>query len=118
VHVSHAADPVRGRQGHRDAPRGATARAAARLGKMRTRLAGQVAGQVGGEPAPQVARVGVEQHGGGVFAAVRAHRAAEPGIVLGVPRRAGDVHRQDQSGELAGRLSDSGAAAMSRSFGR
>jgi hypothetical protein len=35
-----------------------------------------------------------------------------------VPRRAGDVHRQDQSGELAGRLSDSGAAAMSRSFGR
>ena len=53
--------------------------------------AGQVAGQVGGEPAPQVAGVGVEQHGGGVVVAVRAHRLAEPGIVFDVPGRAGDV---------------------------
>jgi hypothetical protein len=38
VQAGHAADPVCGLQGHRDAHRGATARAAARLGKMRTRL--------------------------------------------------------------------------------
>ena len=55
------------------------------------RQAGQVAGQVGGEPAPQVPGVGVEQHGGLVVVAVAAHRLAEPGIVLDVPGRAGDV---------------------------
>ena len=55
------------------------------------RQAGQVAGQVGDEPAPQVARVGVEQHGGGVVVAVAAHRLAEPGVVLDVAGRAGDV---------------------------
>ena len=38
-----------------------------------------------------VARPGVEQHGGGVVVAVGAHRLAEPGIVLDVPGRAGDV---------------------------
>ena len=50
-----------------------------------------MAGQVGGEPAPQVGRVGVEQHGGFVVVAVAAHRLAEPGIVLDVAGRAGDV---------------------------
>ena len=53
--------------------------------------AGQVAGQVGGEPVPQVARAGVELHGGLVVVAVRAQRPAEPGVVLAVPDRAGDV---------------------------
>ena len=53
--------------------------------------AGQLAGQVGDEPAPQVPGVGVEQHRGLVVVAVRAHRLAEPGIVLGVPGGAGDV---------------------------
>ena len=53
--------------------------------------AGQVPGQVGDEPAPQVARVGVEQHGRGVVVAVAAHRLAEPGVGLDVPGRAGDV---------------------------
>jgi len=53
--------------------------------------AGQVAGRVGGEPAPQVPGPGVEQHGGGVVIAVTAHRLAEPGVVLDVPGRAGDV---------------------------
>ena len=53
--------------------------------------AGQVAGQVGGEPAPQLPGPGVEQHGGGVVIAVAAHRLAEPGIILNVAGRAGDV---------------------------
>ena len=53
--------------------------------------AGELAGQVGGEPAPQVARVGVEQHGGLVVVAVEAQRLAEPGIVLHMPGGAGDV---------------------------
>ena len=52
---------------------------------------GQVAGQVGDEPAPQVGRVGVEQHRGFVVVAVAAHRLAEPGVGLDVPGRAGDV---------------------------
>ena len=55
------------------------------------REAGELAGQVGGEPAPQVTRAGVEQHGRVVVVAVAAHRPAEPGIVLDVPGRAGDV---------------------------
>ena len=55
------------------------------------REAGELAGQVGGEPAPQVTRAGVEQHGGLVVVAVAAHRPAEPGIVFDVPGRAGDV---------------------------
>ena len=53
--------------------------------------AGQVPGQVGGEPAPQVPRPGVEQHGGGVVVAVAAHRLAEPGVLFDVAGRAGDV---------------------------
>ena len=52
---------------------------------------GQVPGQVGGEPAPQVPRVGVEQHGGVIVVAVAAHRLAEPGILLDVAGRAGDI---------------------------
>jgi len=47
--------------------------------------AGQVPGQVGDEPAPQVGRAGVEQHGCFVVVAVRAHRLTEPGIGFGVP---------------------------------
>ena len=53
--------------------------------------AGQVPGQVGGEPAPQVPRLGVEQHGGVIVVAVAAHRLAEPGVVFDVAGRAGDV---------------------------
>ena len=53
--------------------------------------AGEVAGQVGDEPAPQVGRVGVEQHRGLVVVAVGAHRLAEPGVGLDVAGRAGDV---------------------------
>ena len=52
---------------------------------------GKLAGQVGDEPAPQVPRVGVEQHGGGVVVAVRAHRLAEAGISLDMAGRAGDI---------------------------
>ena len=52
---------------------------------------GQVPGQVGDEPAPQLAHVGVEQHGGVVVVAGRAHRLAEPGVALDVPGGAGDV---------------------------
>ena len=55
------------------------------------REAGQVPGQVGGEPAPQAGGVQVEQHGGFIVVAVRAHGAAEPGVSLGVADRAGDV---------------------------
>src|SRR5215472_4830833 len=40
---------------------------------------GKMPGQVGDEPAPQVARVSVEQHGRLVVVALRAHRLAEPG---------------------------------------
>ena len=53
--------------------------------------AGQVAGQVGDEPPPHLRRGGVEHHGGLVVVAVGAHRAAEPGVVRGVPGVAGDV---------------------------
>ena len=52
---------------------------------------GQAAGQVGGEPAPQVGRVGVEQHRGLVVVAVAAHGLAEAGVGLDVAGRAGDV---------------------------
>ena len=52
---------------------------------------GQAAGQVGGEPAPQVGRVGVEQHRGLVVVAVAAHGLAEPGVGLDVAGGAGDV---------------------------
>ena len=52
---------------------------------------GQVAGQVGGEPAPQRPGVQVEHHRGFVVVAGQAEGLAEPGIVLVMPDRAGDV---------------------------
>src|SRR5207342_3275709 len=85
VEVDHAAGLVFGHLDVADSYQGAEAF----LGDAQA--AGQVAGQVGGEPAPQLSRPGVEQHGGGVVVAVRAHRLAEPGIVLDVAGRAGDV---------------------------
>ena len=53
--------------------------------------AGYVAGQVGDEPAPQLTRVRIEQHGGLVVVAVAARRLPEPGIGVHVAGRAGDV---------------------------
>jgi len=53
--------------------------------------AGELAGQVGDEPAPQVGRVGVEQHGRFVVVAVDAHGLAEAGVGLDVAGRAGGV---------------------------
>jgi hypothetical protein len=52
---------------------------------------GQVTRQVSGEPAPQVTRVSVEHHSGGVVVAVTAHRLTEPGIIVHMPSRAGDI---------------------------
>ena len=75
---------------------------------------GQVAGQVGDEPAPQVTRVGVEQHGGFVVVAVGAHRLAEPGVSLDVPGRAGDVaavRAAPCAGVAAGSAGQDGLAA-------
>ena len=65
------------------------------------RQAAQVARQVGGEPPPQRGGVQVEQHRGLVVVAVGAHRAAEPGVIVGVPDRAGDVAAV-RAGPLAG----------------
>ena len=75
---------------------------------------GQVPGQVGDEPAPQVRRVGVEQHGRLVVVAVRAHRLAEPGVGLDVPGRAGDVpavRAAPGAGVAAGTAGQHGLAA-------
>jgi hypothetical protein len=52
---------------------------------------GQVAGQVGGEPAPQLARVSVEEDGSLIVIAFGAERPAEPGVVLAVAPWAGNV---------------------------
>ena len=76
--------------------------------------AGQMAGQVGGEPAPQVPRPGVEQHGGVIVVAVAAHRLPEPGIVLDVAGRAGDVaavRAAARAGVAAGTAREDGLAA-------
>jgi hypothetical protein len=51
----------------------------------------QVAGEIGGEPAPELARVGVEEDGSPVVIAVGAERSAEPRIVLVVTAWAGNV---------------------------
>ena len=83
--------------------------------------AGELAGQVGGEAAPQVPRAGVEHHGGFVVVAVRAHRAAEPGIVLVVAGRAGDVAavRADAlAGVAAGTAGQHLAAALAAGVDR
>ena len=75
---------------------------------------GQVPGQVGGEPAPQVPRVGVEQHGGLIVVAVAAHRLAEAGILFDVPGRAGDVpavRAAARMGVTAGAARQDGLAA-------
>jgi hypothetical protein len=75
---------------------------------------GQAAGQVGGEPAPQVGRVGVEQHRGLVVVAVRAHGPAEAGIGLVVAGRAGDVaavRAAARPGVAAGAAGQDGLAA-------
>lgn len=51
----------------------------------------QVPGQIGGEPAPELARVRVEEDGSLVVIAVGAERPTKPRIVLVVTAWAGDV---------------------------
>ena len=54
-------------------------------------LPGECAAQGDGEPAPQVGRVGVEQHCAGVVVALRAQRLTKPGVILGVLLAAGQA---------------------------
>ena len=78
------------------------------------REAGELAGQVGTEPAPQVPRAGVEQHGRVVVVAVGAHGTAEPGVVFDVPGRAGDIMAMRAAaspGVAAGTAGQDGLAA-------
>jgi len=51
----------------------------------------QMAGQISGEPAPQLARVSIEEDGSLIVVAIGAQRPAESGISLVVAARAGDV---------------------------
>jgi hypothetical protein len=51
----------------------------------------QMAGHVSGEPAPQLARVSIEEDGSLIVIAIGAQRPAESGIILVVVARAGDV---------------------------
>jgi hypothetical protein len=76
--------------------------------------AGELTGQVDGEPAPQLRGKRVEQDVPGVVIAIRAHRGAQPRVILAVVAGAGQVAAVRTAplvGVAAGTASQSAATA-------